>query len=58
MRDPSHGFAPPPELWSDLLLNAGLTIVAEEQIEKELAFEPWVARMRCTPAVIAELKHN
>ncbi|MBS0237037.1 MAG: methyltransferase domain-containing protein [Proteobacteria bacterium] len=56
LRDPSHGFAPPPEHWLDLLRNAGLAIVAEEQIEKELAFDPWVARMRCSPAVIAELK--
>lgn len=57
LRDPSHGFAPPPEYWLDLLRNAGFTIVAEEQIEKELAFEPWVARMRCTPEVIAELRN-
>lgn len=56
LRDPSHGFAPPPEYWLDLLRDAGLAIVAEEQIEKELAFDPWVARMRCSPAVIAELK--
>lgn len=56
LRDPSHGFAPPPEYWLELLRNAGLAIVAEEQIEKELAFDPWVARMRCTPEVVAELK--
>ncbi|MBY0560761.1 class I SAM-dependent methyltransferase [Hyphomicrobium sp.] len=56
LRDPSHGFAPPPEYWLDLVRNAGLAIVAEEQIEKELDFDPWVSRMRCTPAVISELK--
>ena len=56
LRDPSHGFAPPPEYWLGLLRNTGLAIVAEEQIEKELAFDPWVARMRCSPEVVAELK--
>jgi ubiquinone/menaquinone biosynthesis C-methylase UbiE len=56
LRDPSHGFAPQPGRWIDILRNAGLTIGAQEQIEKELAFEPWVARMRCTPAVISELR--
>jgi ubiquinone/menaquinone biosynthesis C-methylase UbiE len=56
LRDQSHGFAPPPEHWCDLLRAAGFKIVAREQMEKELAFEPWVARMRCTPEVIAELE--
>ncbi len=56
LRDPSHGFAPPPDHWSDLLRAAGFKIVAREQMEKKLAFDPWVARMRCSPGVIAELK--
>jgi len=56
LRDPSHGFAPPPELWLDLLEDNGFTIAAHEQMEKEIAFGPWVARMRCTPEVIAELE--
>lgn len=56
LRDPSHGFAPPPEFWLDLLADAGFTITAHEQMEKEIAFEPWVARMRCAPEVVAELE--
>jgi ubiquinone/menaquinone biosynthesis C-methylase UbiE len=56
LRDPSHGFAPRPEFWLALLEDNGFTIVAHEQMEKELAFGPWVTRMRCTPAVIAELE--
>jgi ubiquinone/menaquinone biosynthesis C-methylase UbiE len=56
LRDPSHGFAPPPEVWIDLLKANGFTIAAHEQIEKELDFASWVARMRCTPNVIAELE--
>jgi len=55
LRDPSHGFAPPPEIWIDLLKNNGFAIVAHEQIEKELDFTSWVARMRCTPDTVAEL---
>ncbi|MFA5957461.1 class I SAM-dependent methyltransferase [Hyphomicrobium sp.] len=56
LRDPSHNFAPPPELWIELLKSNGFTIAANEQIEKELEFAPWVARMRCTQGVIAELE--
>ncbi len=56
LRDPSHGFAPPPQLWLDVLADHGFTTVAHEQMEKEIAFAPWVARMRCTPDVIAELE--
>ena len=47
---------PPPEFWLDLLADAGFTITAHEQMEKEIAFGPWVARMRCTPEVVAELE--
>lgn len=56
LRDPSHGFAPPPEVWTALLKASGFTIAAHEQIEKELAFTPWVTRMRCTPEVVSELE--
>jgi len=56
LRDPSHGFAPQPAFWIDLLKSNGFTIVAHEQIEKELAFTPWVTRMRCTPEVVSELE--
>lgn len=56
LRDPSHGFAPPPERWIALLENNNLAICAREQFGKELAFQPWVERMRCAPAVVAELQ--
>lgn len=55
LRDPSHGFAPPPETWVALLKANGFSIAAHEQMEKELDFASWVARMRCTPNVVAEL---
>ncbi|MFT3732718.1 MAG: class I SAM-dependent methyltransferase [Hyphomicrobium sp.] len=55
LRDPSHGFAPPPQVWVDLLKSNGFTIAAREQMEKELDFASWVERMRCTPETVAEL---
>lgn len=57
LRDPSHGFAPPPEIWIELLKAAGLTIIAHEQLGKELAFGPWVSRMRCPAEVVTGLEH-
>lgn len=56
LRDPSHALAPPPATWISLLADAGFKIVAREQFGKELDFPSWVARMRCTPDTIAELR--
>jgi ubiquinone/menaquinone biosynthesis C-methylase UbiE len=56
LRDPSHGFAPPPEVWIDLAETAGFSVVAREQFGKEIDFASWVNRMRCTPEVTAELE--
>ena len=56
LRDPSHGFAPPPEVWVDLLEDRSFSIVAREQFGKEIAFAPWVTRMRCAPDVVAKLE--
>lgn len=55
LRDPSHGLAPPPQRWIDLLENAGFKIVAREQFGKELDFNSWVTRMRCAPETVAKL---
>jgi SAM-dependent methyltransferase len=56
LRDPSHGLAPPPSTWIDLLERQGFLILAHEQLAKELAFAPWVARMRCPPDSISRLE--
>jgi SAM-dependent methyltransferase len=56
LRDPSHGYAPPPETWIELLEKDGFTIVAREQFGKELDFDSWVTRMRCAPATVTELE--
>jgi ubiquinone/menaquinone biosynthesis C-methylase UbiE len=57
LRDPSHGFAPPPDTWVDLLESRGFSIVAREQFGKEIVFAPWVSRMRCAPDVVAKLEN-
>lgn len=57
LRDPSHGHAPPPETWIELLEKDGFKIVAREQFGKELDFDSWVTRMRCAPATVIELEH-
>ena len=57
LRDPGHGFAPPPKVWIDLLESQGFSIVAREQFGKELAFAPWVERMRCAPSVVSQLEN-
>jgi SAM-dependent methyltransferase len=57
LRDPSHGFAPPPRVWIDLVRSQGFSIVAREQFGKELTFAPWVERMRCAPSVVSELEN-
>jgi len=56
LRDPSHGFAPPPETWVHLLEQQNFSIVAREQFGKEIDFASWVSRMRCAPEVIAVLE--
>jgi ubiquinone/menaquinone biosynthesis C-methylase UbiE len=57
LRDPGHGFAPPPKVWIELLESHGFLIVAREQFGKELAFAPWVDRMRCAPSVVSRLEN-
>jgi hypothetical protein len=57
LRDPGHGFAPPPRVWIEHLESQGFLIVAREQFGKELAFTPWVERMRCAPDVVSRLEN-
>lgn len=56
LRDPSHVRAFSRQEWRGSLARAGFEMIAEELIEKELAFEPWVERMRCTPETVTQLK--
>lgn len=56
LRDPRHGRCLSLAEWSTLIEDAGLTLTSAEVLDKDIAFDPWVARMRCTDAVIARLK--
>jgi ubiquinone/menaquinone biosynthesis C-methylase UbiE len=56
LRDPSHGRALGLEEWQTLMRDAGLTLTASEVMDQDIPFDPWVERMRCTPATVARLK--
>jgi ubiquinone/menaquinone biosynthesis C-methylase UbiE len=56
LRDPSHGFAPMPGVWINLVTAAGFTVSAHEQMTKEIDFASWVKRMRCAPQTVALLE--
>jgi SAM-dependent methyltransferase len=56
LRDPSHGRAPPPDEWVDLVAKHGLQVAAREQFDIDLEFATWTARMRCTPDVVSRLE--
>ena len=56
LRDPSHGRCLSLQEWCALIEEAGLTLVSSEVTDKDMSFDPWVARMRCTEPTIARLK--
>jgi len=56
LRDPSHGRCLGLEEWSDLIRDAGLTLVSSEVMDQDIPFVPWVQRMRCTEATVARLR--
>jgi ubiquinone/menaquinone biosynthesis C-methylase UbiE len=56
LRDPSHGRCLSLAEWQDLLTGAGFEITHAEVMNQEIAFAPWVGRMRCSDATIALLK--
>jgi ubiquinone/menaquinone biosynthesis C-methylase UbiE len=56
LRDPSHGRCLGLEDWRRIITDAGLTSLTSEIMDQDIAFEPWVARMRCTRSTAARLK--
>jgi SAM-dependent methyltransferase len=56
LRDPSHVRCLGLEDWRGLIREAGLSLVSAEVMDQDIVFDPWVARMRCTPATVARLK--
>lgn len=55
LRDPSHARALGVEEWKELLTRTGFALRNFLLLEKEMAFNPWVERMRCTPETVAAL---
>jgi SAM-dependent methyltransferase len=47
LRDPTHVRCYSEEEWRELFEVAGLTVVAVERMDKEIQFEPWLARAGC-----------
>ena len=56
LRDPSHGSCLGAGAWHNIIRAAGLESAASELVDQDIAFNPWVERMRCTPSTIARLK--
>jgi ubiquinone/menaquinone biosynthesis C-methylase UbiE len=56
LRDPSHGRALAIAEWISLIGKAGLSVVHQERLPKDMEFQSWAERMGCTTATIAELR--
>lgn len=56
LRDPSHVRAWSRQDWRRAIGDAGFEAISESLIDKELAFAPWVERMRCQPETVAQLE--
>jgi ubiquinone/menaquinone biosynthesis C-methylase UbiE len=56
LRDPSHARALAITQWRQILIDTGFEIRSEVLLEKEMAFGPWVERMRCTPQTVRQLE--
>jgi SAM-dependent methyltransferase len=57
LRDPSHVRALSLDEWLGLLADAGYTDARHEQLDQDIAFEPWTQRMRCSPETVERLDH-
>jgi ubiquinone/menaquinone biosynthesis C-methylase UbiE len=55
-RDPSHQRALSLSEWLALISKAGFTDATSELLDQHIAFDPWTARMRCTPETVEALK--
>jgi ubiquinone/menaquinone biosynthesis C-methylase UbiE len=56
LRDPSHGRCLGVAEWSALLARTGFADIRSEQMDQDIAFEPWTQRMRCDVATVVQLK--
>ncbi|MBU1211707.1 MAG: class I SAM-dependent methyltransferase [Alphaproteobacteria bacterium] len=56
LRDPSHARALSATEWRASLERQGFELRAEEMMEKEMAFQPWVERMHCSQETVNRLR--
>ncbi|MEZ5828463.1 MAG: hypothetical protein R3D01_08860 [Hyphomicrobiales bacterium] len=56
LRDPSHGRCLTLQEWQNLVRGAGLKVIVSEIMDKDIPFEPWIKRMRCSGPTTARLK--
>ncbi len=56
LRDPSHAKVPTLAEWRENIEQAGFALTLTEQFAKEMAFKPWIERMRCTPDTTDKLR--
>lgn len=55
LRDPSHGRCLSLAEWSSLLQGAGFVGIRAERMDQDIAFAPWIERMRCDAGTVAKL---
>lgn len=58
LRDPSHARALGLDEWTALMRASGFEVIGCELLEKEMAFGPWVERMRCAPDTVDQLRRT
>lgn len=58
LRDPSHARALGLDEWTALMRTSGFEVIGCELLEKEMAFGPWVERMRCAPDTVDQLRRT
>ena len=56
LRDPSHGRCLSLTEWSSLLQRAGFVDIRVERMDQNIAFKPWIERMRCDTNTVARLE--
>jgi ubiquinone/menaquinone biosynthesis C-methylase UbiE len=56
LRDPSHARCLGLGEWLDLMGGQGFERIAHEHMDQDVAFDPWVERMRCDPGTVAQLR--
>jgi len=56
VRDPSHGRCLGLAEWSEIIADAGLDLLHQERLPKDMEFAPWAERMADGPATVERLR--